>query len=538
MSLATSPSICFVSFPNSSPPYVETEGTNFFTSIDLEATKVRTSVIAACTATIASSEAHTAFVASATSRNSSPFKYGSSAAETFSNATSTFPSFDCASLTKPSQVTRWVCSWVLILISFNLACEVFAFASRPATASTTGPVEVLAAVSNVFTTSERDACTDLTAASTSLMLSSEGRSSPRGQLWISTFSSSSSTHFNSASFCSNSCLLFHAFSPCRAALLCFPSSACAAFTRPCILEHSFANAVFPALDFCFAVIAFRASAHARAADFSSSKVSSVASLRLSTELSSNETPLNGAAASIVFCSFASASDTNSMTSCINKPVFLDMVSFLKADTAVATASSLDTISCNSAVVFVLVPSLYFDNSAIFALMKVFPSAIAVSTAFAASSLSAMATVASSAGMTSIPFKNGASAAVVFCKSASAVAAFSALFDSIPSNAPRSFCSVKRVLNSSNFFFVSLPRDCICARSSFNCPWAVAAFWSTNLNEPLKLFITRKMAVSAALTSSSLGVSSTMFNTFSTSTSIAPNLFVTTDITFLPSTFCS
>ena len=153
----------------------------------------------------------------------------------------------------------------------------------------------------------------------------------------------------------------------------------------------------------------------------------------------------------------------------------------------------------------------------------------------------------------------ASATIIFNKNASAVAAFKALFDSIPSSAQRSSCSAKRILNSSNYFFRFLAsrlyvREILLRlllrsrRFLVNCSWAVAAFWSTILNEPLKLLITRKMAVSAAFTSS-LGnttqdctahrLSSTILtNNLTRSVVHKVQHLLTTYISSMPSTFCS
>mmetsp|Transcript_43625 Transcript_43625/g.115251 ORF Transcript_43625/g.115251 Transcript_43625/m.115251 type:complete len:520 (-) Transcript_43625:1580-3139(-) len=517
-------------------PNFDTTGLNFFTSRDFVVTTVRASEIAACTAAIAVSACPIAFCTSSASKTSLPFKYGASASVTRWNARSILSILACDCLTTSSHANRSEFSSVTAFISLSFAWVALAFSKSAWRALCTEPVDDFEEDSMDLVTSVRDACTTFTAEAISLMLSSEGRSSPRGQLNISNLCISSSNFFRASCLSSTTCLLLHVFSPWSTTRRCFPSSACTTFIRFNILTHSAANAAWPALAFCFAVMVFRASAHAKAATFSSSIAFSVAALSVAADASSARSPASGPAASTIARTFVSASTTGSVISCRQAVTFRVWVSFLNSATLVATSSIRANCSFKSVTCFARAPSLTFASSASLCFTNVLPLATAKSTALAASSLSAIAVLASSTGTISNPLRKAPSASVVFSISVSAVAAISTHLTNNSSNLPSSFNSVKRALKSSILFFVTLPTPCASTSFCFNWPCAVAAFWSTNLKAACKLLRTAGVADSATFTSSWVGESVIKCTSLSISTSTTASLPVTWSMTLLVSTF--
>mmetsp|Transcript_102766 Transcript_102766/g.257749 ORF Transcript_102766/g.257749 Transcript_102766/m.257749 type:complete len:301 (-) Transcript_102766:2211-3113(-) len=295
------PSVSFLNLPNfctaaslfllrsssSFTPNLETASVNLRISAVFSIKKVRISVIAFCTATAAASESATALVASSSGRTSMPLKYGTSASATFWKASSTVSNLALACLRTASHTTRSRCSRVVSFISSTLPCATFALSSKAMSSVFVGPWALPCTVSKALTTAVNFVCTLLTAASISLMCSSEGCSSPRGVVKISAFSTSTSICFISSVFSWTVCLAFQSFSPCNAAFRCLANSCCAAVKRDCSLDNSAEYAVDSLVlpSFSFAIKTFRVSAQASAATFSHANVCSVAALSLSTSSS-------------------------------------------------------------------------------------------------------------------------------------------------------------------------------------------------------------------------------------------------------------
>mmetsp|Transcript_41316 Transcript_41316/g.124690 ORF Transcript_41316/g.124690 Transcript_41316/m.124690 type:complete len:344 (+) Transcript_41316:3407-4438(+) len=327
-----------------------------------------------------------------------------------------------------SHLTRWLCSLVVSFISSTLACAFSTRWTMLLCSSFAWPCAVAFTVSHTeskaFATSLTFCSHASTAASIFRMWSSDGRSSPRGVVRISAFSTSTSATCNAVSCSCMTTLALHSLSPIRATLRCSWSSFCMPLTLDCNFWSSCWNAVPALLSLTFVINAFRDSAQAVPAAFSASSVSSVAAFNLSASSFSASSARNGAEASAVRWSFASASATFCVTSRSWFLVSRLAVSFWKAKSFFPTSSTRDCRFAISSAPASRVAAGKHLTTADLALRKVFALSTAAWQPPAACLQAARAAEVSSSLNISMPMRNGPSASLVLSNASSADCAFS------------------------------------------------------------------------------------------------------------------
>mmetsp|Transcript_66904 Transcript_66904/g.193343 ORF Transcript_66904/g.193343 Transcript_66904/m.193343 type:complete len:389 (-) Transcript_66904:2525-3691(-) len=182
----------FANSCNSLPPLLATTSRNFFISLSCSTMKARASLMPRVTASAAASQSAMALTDSSSGSVSIPLRYGTSASAAFLNNSSTASSFSRAWERMVSHISRSRCSRVVSFISSTLPWATRARSSSDMSESFAEPVTLGFAPSNAFTISVTLACTAFTAASMVRTWSSDGRSSPRGVVRISAFSTSAS----------------------------------------------------------------------------------------------------------------------------------------------------------------------------------------------------------------------------------------------------------------------------------------------------------------------------------------------------------
>mmetsp|Transcript_88882 Transcript_88882/g.272244 ORF Transcript_88882/g.272244 Transcript_88882/m.272244 type:complete len:862 (+) Transcript_88882:307-2892(+) len=507
--------------------------------------KVRAEEIKDWSSTAAASEAFVALVASSSGSTSKPFRNGSSASLTFSNAASTSADLAFPSRRNASVITRSRCSFVRPRISPIVFCTALHRSASfdSAALSEAGPPPEVASMTR------SDALSVFCAVSKAVpicsMSSSEGladsmpraASSAPGLTLRSACLTSSSISVTNLSCSATISLPLMSLSPEAAARFAFDKSPLAALMRWWSLfiasEFSWPRPLLLALK------TFRASFTASDASFSTAEVFSFACLRRSSETESKSSAKKTSAASVILLTALSAVVTLSWTSASKADALRSEVSFLKVVSFFETASNRCWWAFSSSVTLAANSLPYFLVSASLVLMK-FLAVLTADSAFDdAVSESLIAFEDSSAGRISIPLRNGISASVHFVSACSATSMFSPAVRNI-SRVPRlSRCLRSTDTTDSTLFLKPAALSFITVSSSFMAPSAAPSFWSNVLIALSMLFLAGRTTFSTDWISSSLiwpcSAADDIIVAFSSSSSAAASCSASSDSCFRAAT---